>query len=271
MASKSSIRHFIYDAVFDTARPGDVCFFITEDLECYKRLTRFQKLNRQWVGFAKDDISILHLGILSKFEKKPKSSQIRPYLVHSTREKGVIEEHIAPEYFTSMNIEEGVTVSRTIMEIVRYEELSEKQNNDLVEFCRKQIGKSFPKSIIGESLTYWLGLPNFFNNQKTFSCHSLVFAAFGFIGVNFPHHLENTPICNLARYLGHPIQHNKTSVNQKYAYLRDQHLYRDPRFRSIVSITYDQKLDEIHLTENPMKYSWNPRLSEIYGLNSISS
>jgi hypothetical protein len=237
MASKSSIRHVIYDTVVDLAHPGDVCFFITEDFNCYNRLSPFQKMNRQWVGFAKCDISILHLGILSKFEKKQKSSQIRPYMIHSTKEKGVIEQHIAPEYFTSTNIEEGVTVSRTIMEILRNKDLSDIQNNNLVEFCRNQVGKSFPKSIIGDNLTYLFGLPNLINSQNTFSCHSLVYIAFASIGVNFPHHLENAPIFNLARYLGHPINHSNASVNQKYAYLRDQHLYRDPRFKSIVSIS----------------------------------
>jgi len=267
MVSKSSIRHAIYDVLVDLAHPGDVCFFITENYNCYNNLTRFQKTNRKWVGFSKNDISILHLGILSKFEKKPKSSQIRPYMIHSTKEKGVIEEHIQPEYFTSENIELGTTVCRTIMEILRYQDLSNEQNKNLVEFCRKQIGKPFPKSITGESLTYWFGLPNFFNNQSTFSCHSLVFSAFASIGVNFPHHLEHSPIFNLARYIGHPIKHHKDSVNPNFAYLRDQHLYRDPRFIGIVSITYDEKSHEIHFIENPLKYSWNPELAQIYGLN----
>jgi hypothetical protein len=94
MVSNSSIRHSIYEVVVDIARPGDMCFFITEDFNCYNRLNHFQKMNRQWVGFSKYDISIIHLGILSKFVKKPKSSQIRPYMIHSTRDKMVTEEHI---------------------------------------------------------------------------------------------------------------------------------------------------------------------------------
>jgi hypothetical protein len=264
MASKSSIRHTIYDAVGEIARLGDVCFFITEDPEFYRKISRYERIYRKWMGFAKGDISIWHLGILSKFEKKPKSSQVRPYIIHSTEEEGVFEQHIFPEYFTSQNIGGGSAFGRTIMEIVRYDSLTVEQNEQLVDFCRQQIGKPFPKSLRGESLTYILGLPNLFEPPEQYSCHTLVYAAFDRVGVNFPHHLEASPFFNVGKYLGRPLWHKREKVNIKYPYLRDHHLYKDPRFKSIMTLTYDQCSEEIFIQRYPQKFSWNPRLAEIY-------
>ena len=150
------------------------------------------------------------------------------------------------------------------MEVLRDEDLAEDQNRALVDFCRSQLGKPFPKSILGESLTYLLGLPNFINHLDEFSCHSLVFVAFDHIGVAFPHHLEYCPWFNLARAIGHPLGHSKECVNQRFAYLRDQHLYRDPRFKCVVSLTYNQQDEQILVNENPSKYSWNVSLANKY-------
>jgi hypothetical protein len=266
MASKSSIRHTIYNAIAEIARPGDVCFFITEDPDCYQKISWSERMYRKWMGFADGDISVWHLGILSKFEKKPKSSQVRPYIIHATEEEGVFEQHIFPEYFTSKDMGQGSAVSRTIMEIVRNDSLTDQHNEQLVDFCRLQIGKPFPKSIRGEGLTYIFGLPNLFVPPGQYSCHSLVYAAFDRVGVNFPHHLEAAPFFNLGKYLGHPLGHRREKVNPKYPYLRDHHLYQDPRFKSILTLTYAQYSQEIFISRYPPKFSWNPRLAAIYNV-----
>ncbi|HVP20437.1 MAG TPA: hypothetical protein VMS73_01100, partial [Anaerolineaceae bacterium] len=186
------------------------------------------------------------------------------YFIHSTREYGVIEQHVSPEYFTSKNIENGKEVCRTIMEVLRYEDLAEDQNRALVDFCRNQIGKPFPKSILGESLTYLFGLPNFINQPDEFSCHSLVFVALDHIGIVFPHHLECCPWFNLARAMGHPLGHSRECVKKRFAYLRDQHLCRDSRFKCVVSLTNNLHDEEILVNENPSKYSWNASLAVTY-------
>jgi len=262
--SKSSIRRAIYEAIADVARPGDICFFITEDPDLYSQLSRSEKIYRKWLGFAQDDVSIWHVGILSKFEKKPHSSQIRPYIIHSTEGNGVFEQHISPEYFTSRNLKGREEICRTVMEVVRYEGITGEQVSRLLEFCRQQIGKPFPKSIRGESLTYILGLPNVMFRPDELACHSLIFAAFNHIGIDFPHHLEAAPFFNIARYLGHPLGHDGERVNPQYTYLRDHHLYEDSRFRSIISLTWEQSTDDIVINSNPAKFSWNPHLAETY-------
>lgn len=269
--SKSAIRRAIYKAVTAVAQPGDVCFFVTEDPECYRQLSRVERMYRKWMGFAQDDISIWHLGILSKFEKKPKSSQIRPYIIHSIEQKGVIEQHVSPEYFTSRKMTQGEDTRITVMEVLRYEGITHEQSNRLVEFCRQQIGKPFPKSIRGESLTYILGLPNFLTPPNEYSCHSLVYAAFDHIGIDFPHHLEAAPFFNIGKYLGHPLKHERQKVNPNYPYLRDHCIYKDHRFTSIISLTWDQCTNEILISEKPNKYSWDPRLAEVYKSEIMSS
>ena len=264
MASKSSIRRAIYNAIADVAQPGDICFFITEDPDLYHQLTRPAKMYRKWMGFAHSDISIWHVGILSKFEKKPHSSQIRPYIIHSTKENGVFEQHISPEYFTSRGLEGREEICRTVMEVLRYKDITREQANHLLSFCRQQIGKPFPKSIRGECLTYILGLPNILARPDQYACHSLIYEAFHQIGVDFPHHLESSPVFNIARYLGHPLGHDSRSVNPKFPYLRDHFLYKDPRFTNVISLTWEQISDEILISNNPGKFSWNPNLANAY-------
>lgn len=256
MNSKSAVRHAIYDTIHKVAIPGDVCFFISEDPDCYQKISKYEQWYRRWMGFQKNDLTIWHIGLLSKFEKKPKSSQIRPYIIHSTKEKGVFEQHIRPEYFTSENVGPLKTSCRTILEILRFEGLSSEQNNSLVKFCRDQIGKPFPPQIRSESLTYLFGLPNWFNSDQSSSCHSLIFSAFSSIGIKFPHHFNNVPWFNLARIRGYPFGHSSYSVNDKYPYLRDHHLYQDQRFKSILTLTYDCCDCEIKSNHNPDKFSW---------------
>jgi hypothetical protein len=155
-------------------------------------------------------------------------------------------------------------ICRTVMDVLRYEGLNDGQVSRLLEFCRQQIGKPFPKSIRGESLTYIFGLPNVMFRPDRFACHSLIFAAFSHIGIDFPHHLEAAPFFNIARYLGHPLGHNGGKVNPRYTYLRDHHLYEDSRFRSILSLTWEQSTDEIVISNSSAKFSWNRHLANTY-------
>ena len=151
------------------------------------------------MGIAKNDISIWHMGILSKFKKNPKNSQIRPYIIHSTIEKGVFEQHISPEYFSSKVNPDTTHVCRTIMEVFRFKDFCPGDRQRLIEFCKNQIGKPFPTSNRTESLTYLLGWPNIFSDNNSFSCNSLIFSAFQHIGVQFADRLESAPFFNLAK------------------------------------------------------------------------
>lgn len=71
MPSENEIRKKIYDEIYSISQPGDICFFITEDMDLYKQRSAYEKLSRRWMGIAKNDISIWHMGILSKFKKIP--------------------------------------------------------------------------------------------------------------------------------------------------------------------------------------------------------
>jgi hypothetical protein len=263
--SKSSVRRAIYEAIAGVARPSDVCFFITEDPDHYRRLSRWQRMYRRWMGFARGDPSIWHLGILSKFEKKPRSSQVRPYFIHSVEERGVTEQHISPEYFTSADVTRD-DACRTVMEILRYEGMTDGQSDRLLDFCRRQIGKRFPRSVRGESLTYILGMPNILNSPDEFSCHSLVYAAFDHIGVGFPHHLEAAPFFNIANTWGTPSSTAREDNPTFYGTMPLQ----DPRFKSLINPTWDRS-PMILIRGNPEKFSWNPDLAAAYLPTSVAT
>ena len=114
-------------------------------------------------------------------------------------------------------------------------------------------------------LTYALGMPNVFHNQKQFSCQQLAIAAYAAAGIYFPHPYKAFPIFNIGRYLGHPLGHPKDRVDPRYPYLMDHHIYRDPRFVLKAAVYQDPNTDEIILqTENLKKYSWNEALREKY-------
>ena len=263
MPSENEIRKKIYGEILSIAQPGDICFFITEDIDLYNQKSNYEKLTRRWMGLDKNDISIWHMGILSKFKKNPRNAQIRPYFIHSTKENGVSEQHISPGYFSSKNISDKAHLSRTIMEIVRYKDFYPGDRQKLVNYCQNQIGKPFPKSNRSDHLTYLLGWPKIFSDHDSFSCNSLVISAFQCIGVRFGDRLESAPFFNLSRYTGHPLF--STPGSEYYgSYLRDHHLYQDPRMEPILTITYDQSENDIILSRNPAKYSWNPKLQQSY-------
>ena len=127
MLSENEIRKKIYNGIFSIAQPGDICFFITEDIDLYNQKSDYEKLSRRWMGIDRNDISIWHMGILSKFKKNPRNAQIRPYFIHSTKENGVFEQHISPGYFSSKNISDKGQFSQTIMEILRYKDLASRR------------------------------------------------------------------------------------------------------------------------------------------------
>ncbi len=268
MPSENEIRKKIYDEIYSIAQPGDICFFITEDIDLYKQRSAYEKLYRKWMGIDKNDISIWHMGILSKFKKNPRNAQMRPYFIHSTKEKGVFEQHISPGYFSSKNITDKAHLCQTIMEVYRYKNICTEDRQTLIDFCENQIGKPFPKSTRTDSLTYLLGWSNIFPDYNSFSCNSLIITAFQQIGVEFADRLESAPFFNLAKYIGHPLFNNHPS-GRFSSYLRDHHIYQDPRMIPILSITYEQCENNIIFTRNPQKYSWNPELQDIYANHLI--
>jgi hypothetical protein len=263
MLSENEIRKKIYDEIFSIAQPGDICFFITKDIDLYNKKSTYEKLSRRWMGMDQNDISIWHMGILSKFKKNPRNTQIRPYFIHSTKENGVFEQHISPGYFSSKNISDKGQISQTIMEILRYKDFGPGDRQKIINYCENQIGKPFPKSSRSDSLTYLLGWPNIFSDNTSFSCNSLIIFAFQQICVEFTDRLESAPFFNLSRYIGHPLFSTQGS-GRFSAYLRDHHIYQDPRMEPILSITFDQHDKNIVFSKNPEKYSWDPKLQQIY-------
>jgi hypothetical protein len=201
---------------------------------------------------------------LSDFKKQPKHKIIRPYFIRSTNKRGVYEEHLQPNIFSSEE-EDQIPGSKTLLEIVRDYDISDVDSANAVTFARNAIGKPFPNTIRWEALTHAIGLPNIFRNPDEYACHWLVYDALASIGVYFPHNLEYAPFFNIAKLIGHPLGHPKDRVDPSRPYLRDHHLYRDPRFVPILSI--EANATNPIVTINPGKYSWSPHLQEVYRIN----
>ena len=132
----------------------------------------------------------------------------------------------------------------------------ERASASFVKYVQAQLGKPFAE--LGwrhDFLTYALGLSPRRLAPDRVSCHGLAFCAYKNVGFHFPHQLGNAPFFNLARYTGHPLGHPPNEVDLRRLYLRDHHLYRDPRFESILAISEDDETRQIIALQNPGKYS----------------
>lgn len=255
----------IYEAVNDVSEPGDVVFLVSERPEQHS-LATLKQLYRRWQGFADEDNTQWHTAMHSKSEKESRGSTVRPYIIHSDMD-GVEEIYIPPEYFTSERSVEGEVLERGRIEIIKSPEVSPDERKELVAFMRDQLDKPFAGlDWKHDVLTYAFGLPAGKLDPEKASCHGIVFDAYAHIGFTFAHHLEDAPFFNIGRHLGHPLGEDPHKVDLSRLYLRDHHLYRDPRFLCVLSVFEDDGTGEIKITEHPGKYSWNPDLQKKYGV-----
>jgi hypothetical protein len=266
-SSKRKALNSIYDEINRVATPGDIIFFISDSpTDAQYPLVRRQY--RQWQGFDAADLTRWHTSIYVGPIKESRGSQKRPHIVHAV-ENGVEEIHIPPSFFTSVRMDTGEVVRHGRIEVVHHSESTAGNREEVVNYARQQLGKSFD-DLNWRYLfwTYFLGLPTRRLDTSKVSCHGLAFNAYEKVGLKFAHQLENVPPFNPAKYLGHPIYgHPPDRVNLNRLYLVDHHLYRDPRFKSVLTIFEDTQTQQIKTAENPAKYSWNPHLQKRYNLD----
>jgi len=264
--SKRGILRMPYGAIMDKATIGDILFFISDT--GLPPNTLRSRIYRKWLDFNSRDTSNWHTTIYVGTKKESKGAHHRPYIVHSDK-KGTTEEFVPPSYFT--NTDKGKKSSKKCrIEIVHNPDLSMEQRKRIVEYSRSQLGKPFDGD--GWSLdfiTYSLGLRSKHRDSERVSCHGLAYLAYGLIGLKFPHQLRSAP--NLfGRIFGYPIGHPIDHVDLAYNYLRDHHLYRDSRFKSVLAVIGDgQNIEEVRTEINPGKYSWDIALQVAYGLLAL--
>jgi len=255
------------------AEPGDLLFRITHSPG---RLTmdhidkkpqgknfreRIMRLWKPWAGLDRDDSDAWHVGIYLMGKKRKHHSRMNIWAVHSVFFKGVNVQHLTPRSFSNQDKD---VISR--VEILGCKGINEEQRGKIVRFSNSKIGSEFDSARMRHAiLTYALGIPNVFHDQKKFSCQQFVIAAYAVAGIHFPHPCKAFPIFNIGRHLGHPLGHPKDRVDPRYPYLLDHHIYRDPRFVLKACVYQDPDTIGIILqTENLKKYSWNESLREKY-------
>lgn len=254
LSSKRKLLQRFYTTINNVARPGDVVFFISErQAVSHSPMTR---LYRRWQGLADNDISMWHTAILVEPKKESRGAHVRPHIIHATK-KGVEEIHIPPSFFKSIRDDpEGESLQKGRIEIIQCPDLTAPERKEIVRYACSQLGKPFAE--LGwrhDILTYAFGLPSGRLHPQRVSCHGLAFLAYQVVGFGFPHQLKHAPFFNLSRVLGRPLGHPYHEVNLQRLYLRDHHLYRDPRFKNILRIYEDEETRQITLLEHPEKQS----------------
>lgn len=268
-ADPTSERHYlrrVYERFMDTAVPGDIVFFISNSGKPPRSWKT--RLYRRWLGFRPEDYSIWHT-LVYVGAKKSEGEQDRPYVVHSTARGNTTEEHLKPSFF-SYKPRAGQDLLRCRAETLHFPEISTAQRRKIVEYCRAHVGKPFDGD--GWQLdfaTYAFGIRSRHRNPDRVSCHGLAFNAYGLVGFLFPHpRLQYAPYL-LGRLLGHPLGHPAEQVDLRYNYLRDHHLYADPRGKvSVALVGHGSKLENVEVLLDPGKYSWDAALQAAYGLDT---
>ena len=251
-SSKREQLQTFHDIINEVAKPGDIVFFISEKLNTTQ--SRLSRLYRSWQGLAADDNKIWHTAILVNPKKERKGARWRSHIIHAIT-KGVEAIHIPPSYFTSVREDpSGEAIQKGRIEIIQNAGLTDAQRREIVKYAEAQLGKPFAH--LGwrhDILTYALGLsPRKLDPDKV-SCHGLAFLAYENVGFSFAHQLGAAPFFNVAKYTGHPLGHPSNKVDLNRLYLRDHHLYSDPRFESILAISQDDKTRQIITVQNPGK------------------
>ncbi len=260
------------------AEPGDLLFFIThhpDKQSLYKNgprtLKEFVKrpiepFFRRCYGFAKDDFDEWHVGIYFMGRKRKDHQRINLWMFHShppsLKEKGGV--HV--QQLSRAALVKEPLAPQTRMEILQFKGISKEQRKKIMDFASARVGCKFDYFILRHAmLTLFFGLPNFLHNQRLFACQSLVISAYSAAGIYFPHPYESFPLCNIGRFLGHPLGHPKDRVDPNFPYLMDHHIYRDPRFEVKAAVFQDRRATEMRLeTGNLEKYSWNQPLRNNY-------
>jgi hypothetical protein len=256
-----------YKEIVRVAEPGDVVFLVT-DGGTNDAASAIRRLRRRWIGFARNDATQWHTTLYTGARKERKGATVRPYIIHSGRENGVDENHIPPTYFTN-HYEDGTLVSRRRIELVKSSDLQEAERKAVVSYAREQHGKPFHHLGARDDVrTYAFGIRARKLDHDRMSCHGLIFDAYQHAaGYTFPHQLHHAPFFNPGRYLRHPMGDRPDAVDLRRLYLHDIHLYRDPRFHLALTVYQDDDGD-IHVVENPGKYSWSPALQHAYGFRT---
>jgi len=252
----------LYEPFMDIAVPGDIAFFITNSSR--RSFSWKNRLYRRWLGIAPDDDSAWHT-VVYVGTKKSEGEQERPYIVHSTNSNNTIEEHLKPSFF-SFKPKPGQLPLRCRTELLHFPELTADQRRIIVDYCRAQVGKPFDgDGWLMDIATYALGIRTRERSTERVSCHGLAFNAYGAAGITFPHpRLPHAPFL-LGRLLGHPLGHPADHVDLRYNYLRDHHLYTDPRgVITLALVGHGPKLRNSELKLAPGRYSWDHSLRAAY-------
>lgn len=260
--NKNRAKKLVYECINDNVLRGDVVFLVSDD-SSHTKFPKLRSIHRLWIGLSKNDKTAWHTTVGADKEKKGNGAIIRPTIVHSGR-MGVEKIHIPPSYFSSQFRERSM-LSHSWLEVVCLPELSDKQRREIVNFTNSKIGQPFQG--LGwrhDLLPYVFGFRAPKIEDSKSSCHGLIYSAYDYVGVKFPHQLENTPLFNVGRLLGHVIGEDSNYVDVNHLYLHDHHLYRDPRFESKLSIHENKVSKNISIQINGLKYSWDEQLQKDY-------
>lgn len=260
--SKRYLLQRPYQAIMDIAKAGDLLFFISDSGLHAQEIWR--RRYRQIVGLHPLDTTNWHTTIYLGPRKDSRGGQFRPEIIHAVS-RGTVKEAVPPSYMVN-SVVDG-TWRKHRIEVVTSSLVSDEQRARLAHYVCERLNRPFDGD--GWQLdfrTYLFGIRSRRRNPDKVSCHGLAFLAYETIGFQFAHQLRSAP-CLLARLVGHPLGHAAQSVNLAYNYLRDHHLYRDPRFDVSLAVAGGgETLSEVEISPNPGKYSWDSRLREVYGI-----
>jgi hypothetical protein len=251
-----------YDAIMDVTPVGALVFLIT-DIGALENDTPARRFYRRWQGYAPIDTTYWHTAIYEGPRKDSKGSRYRPYIIHSSQ-RGTTCDQLPPEFFKNTT-ERGLPKQNRI-EILANPDFGAAEHQVVVEYCRDQLGKPFDgdPGWKRDWPTVVFGVRSRRRLPQEVSCHGLAYDAYAAAGMRFPHHLERAPNL-LGRLLGAPLGHPRDHVDLDYLYLRDHHLYRDPRFACLISVAgAGPSIRDVVIERAPRKYGWSPALQKLY-------
>ncbi len=262
LSERQSLQR-LYEPIMQSARPGDVLFFISDTTKpaCGNYLSR---VYRGWLGFNWNDASNWHTTLYVGAKKESKGGKYRPYIIHS-HQAGTTENLVPPGFMLSKR-QNGQTQSGRI-EILQNPNLDDGQRENIVQYCRTQLGKPFDddERWSRNLVTYVLGLKSLPRDSAKVSCHGLAFEAYARAGLSFPHQLSTAPNL-LGRLFGHPLGHPPDRVDLRSNYLRDHQLYQNPLFEVVLALSGGgHSIRETKIERYPGKYSWDAALQKAYG------
>jgi hypothetical protein len=263
MSKRSEVRA-VFNTVNEVALPGDMVFCIKEHLAAAPRWFGAKKVFRRYEGYHGLDHTTWHTGLYSAAKKERGGATVRPFILH-TGKTDVREDHIPPAYFANDAPRPGTVDSTVRIEIGRFQGISDEQRCAIMEHGRSMMGMPFGEDgMIFTFWTYLFGLPALFSTNRKISCQAFVCMAYSSAGIDFPNHLEDAPIFNLAKRRGYPLGHPPDRVNLRFPYLEDHHLYRDDRITIVLAAYQDMESKAFVTERSPGKYSWNPALRQVY-------